>query len=705
MDRMDMTVREIVSGVLSWFGRLTVRDVTVFAFCVIILYLCGANERYAFVPRWRVDADVDMFANRRYPSVAETLPPPIVTDLESDGSNEVVVVTNEFRLRIYATVDDDDRSTYVLPEPRIKTDIQLPLNVSEDGRVSRPVAMATGYLLKEDADVPIFKQVIAIVTDDWNVLCYNHKLRLLWRTQLMDVGQSRDNYYIKSMQIVVASIKLLKKDEGLILVGGSFAHKIHQHAGGQLFGDDGLNQQKETHHNDDDSLTHFTTFALSATDGTVRWHHLPADFKQTQSFEKDFENSHHWKLALKRGHLHRGEKPWTDYRYDFLKYLPHSWTSIEDTKFTLGNIKRSSESESAPTEPEPQETSTLSGFIDLQNVFTGVDAGDEGTTGRAVDTNCLVVHSDHGVEVLNVVSGQPIAKLRLPVGRQTYADISGDGEIEEIAKKVRAASAATDDGVGATDCDAVVGKFKQAKTVFQVALCDPAEYSMYKLMTGKENFIEDPLTTIPPLVVKRIAKQPGFVGLLHHRLTGEDSIWKQKEKDLIFVTSNGAAVSYDSKGTVHWIAKTQSKWSHMSRIAIDDAFGDDSTKDIYRNAFKPTATVLPLQKHGPTNSLLVIGWDQMTLIDLTYGNILGVHKIPCVPNSNAVIGDFDNDGWSDVILVCPSGYLGFSINPSTNWTYAILLRVAVILTIALLSWCCTPDQFDDDEDDDDDDSR
>ena len=28
-----------------------------------------------------------------------------------------------------------------------------------------------------------------------------------------------------------------------------------------------------------DSYTHFSTFALSGTNGTIRWHHLPADFK------------------------------------------------------------------------------------------------------------------------------------------------------------------------------------------------------------------------------------------------------------------------------------------------------------------------------------------------------------------------------------------------------------------------------------------
>ena len=37
---------------------------------------------------------------------------------------------------------------------------------------------------------------------------------------------------------------------------------------------------------EEENLTHFSTFALSAANGTVRWHHLPGDFgEQTHNIK------------------------------------------------------------------------------------------------------------------------------------------------------------------------------------------------------------------------------------------------------------------------------------------------------------------------------------------------------------------------------------------------------------------------------------
>jgi hypothetical protein len=42
----------------------------------------------------------------------------------------------------------------------------------------------------------------------------------------------------------------------------------------------------EHHKGEDHSLTHFSTFALSGTNGTVRWHHLPGEFGEQQTLDK-----------------------------------------------------------------------------------------------------------------------------------------------------------------------------------------------------------------------------------------------------------------------------------------------------------------------------------------------------------------------------------------------------------------------------------
>ena len=41
---------------------------------------------------------------------------------------------------------------------------------------------------------------------------------------------------------------------------------------------------------EDTTLTHFSSFALNAKDGAVRWHHLPGDFGEPASPVKVSEN-------------------------------------------------------------------------------------------------------------------------------------------------------------------------------------------------------------------------------------------------------------------------------------------------------------------------------------------------------------------------------------------------------------------------------
>lgn len=66
------------------------------------------------------------------------------------------------------------------------------------------------------------------MTDTWWVFCYSSELILLWQKQLLDFREQLDNYYVKSMGAIVTSHSVKKSDEGLIIVGGSYAHKEHQ---------------------------------------------------------------------------------------------------------------------------------------------------------------------------------------------------------------------------------------------------------------------------------------------------------------------------------------------------------------------------------------------------------------------------------------------------------------------------------------------
>jgi len=45
----------------------------------------------------------------------------------------------------------------------------------------------------------------------------------------------------------------------------------------------------------------------------------------------------------------------------------------------------------------------------------------------------------------------------------------------------------------------------------------------------------------------------------------------------------------------------------------------------------------------------------VALVDLRDGQISGQHSLPCQPVGKPVVGDFNSDGWTDFIVLCPEG--------------------------------------------------
>ena len=55
--------------------------------------------------------------------------------------------------------------------------------------------------------------------------------------------------------------------------------------------------------------------------------------------------------------------------------------------------------------------------------------------------------------------------------------------------------------------------------------------------------------------------------------------------------------------------------------------------------------------------MLVSGWDNIAVVDLRDGYVLASHTLPCQPLTKPVLGDFTGDGWTDIVIVCPEGYV------------------------------------------------
>ena len=87
-------------------------------------------------------------------------PVPAVTDMDSDGIGEVVMVTKDGRLKTMRVPVTDGDETNQLPELSVVNETQLPLEMDEDGLMSYPVAIETGFISEYLSMVQVRKQVM-----------------------------------------------------------------------------------------------------------------------------------------------------------------------------------------------------------------------------------------------------------------------------------------------------------------------------------------------------------------------------------------------------------------------------------------------------------------------------------------------------------------------------------------------------------------
>ena len=110
------------------FRYLSKNHLILVLLCAVIGYLLRAHDSYVLRPVWRKRAEYHHFANKKYPILAEQLPAPVITDLDSDGVNEIVLVTNDLKLSVLVLPDTVNRAEddQTLPHVDVKHKVVLP---------------------------------------------------------------------------------------------------------------------------------------------------------------------------------------------------------------------------------------------------------------------------------------------------------------------------------------------------------------------------------------------------------------------------------------------------------------------------------------------------------------------------------------------------------------------------------------------------
>ncbi|KAA3682458.1 uncharacterized protein DEA37_0012373, partial [Paragonimus westermani] len=122
--------------------------------------------------------------------------------------------------------------------------------------------------------------------------------------------------------------------------------------------------------------------------------------------------------------------------------------------------------------------------------------------------------------------------------------------------------------------------------------------------------------------------------------------------DVIFLSSDGSLSSLSNMGNENWRINAEVSWLQISRtIAANPDTTDARLRDLYHHQFRPSLWAVDLETLGQGTSwndgmilneisglsgtllstLVVVGWDSLSLVDRHSGTLLATHKLPSQP--------------------------------------------------------------------------
>ena len=303
------------------------RDVIVLLLMAFAIYLSidSAGLDYSISPCWFYQ-DTSTSVGVSGDEILRNLQP-IITDLDGDGTNEIVLVSADGS-KIQVLNGEPPASTGYdeIYTPVVTYTAQLSTSKLNVRTGKAPVAIKTGYVDKY-SETKGRQQVVVVLREDWTVVCFDAQLRLLWEKSVghkvhqldKDAGLLLSRYTIDDASITIAPLNFHAPDTGsnsasdaggntgvgVVVVGASMALReayvtggtkssAHVHRG--LESDLSKDTDTDKHHHGTDShdgddigasLEHYSVYALSAVSGQILWAHDGSD-----SLARHSQNAH-----------------------------------------------------------------------------------------------------------------------------------------------------------------------------------------------------------------------------------------------------------------------------------------------------------------------------------------------------------------------------------------------------------------------------
>ena len=169
----------------------------------------------------------------------------------------------------------------------------------------------------------------------------------------------------------------------------------------------------------------------------------------------------------------------------------------------------------------------------------------------------------------------------------------------------------------------------------------------------------------PPDVV---AAPPAVMRVVDPRTYLESDI-----RDVAVAVNEGMLTVYSGSGHLKWQVETSPTWDESFEYASSVTFDADAVR------VDEVGTHNDLQAQ-----LLVVGEKSIALFSKD-GKTLASIDIPKAPVASPVLGDFDSDGVTDIILVTEDAILGYRLEVTTS-TVGVFYAIVILGAIAALAF-------------------
>jgi hypothetical protein len=501
-------------------------------------------------------------------------------------------------------------------------------------------------------------------------------------------------YDITEASLLVSSLHLGEEATGTVFVGIRVRLNDETATNVQIEGSDGMHISGDSEHEDmriRGELEHFTVHALDGHTGKIMWMHDGSE-GPAEELKKSLPQ-HMLKMEgldlNKQLHHTSGGNDWTVFRSSLLSELPHSWTSITDSSFRLAHFVRKHLGAGVGTQKSLSKIKQSKKKVDKKDLgksqkqagklisgagrFLGVEvdplpvsaALPHDASEHTDHPNVLVAHTRYGLDIFALKGGLSITSLTLPEGRAS-ADVDGDGIIDSIYILEN-----DDDVVNHGSKFAHVERKLQRCSMLVVSGIPPnAQLFNGSLCSGRRN-IQD--AVIESSGGERKLPVVSAAAPLVLREYDPSTMAEAKYKIVCVAVSVGTVSCFSGKtGEIVWRTSKNPQW-HVG-------FGSASLLHFVPDAAISSA----LGSHDTTESLLLLAGDKdVALLSRETGIILASAPLPYAPIVRTVIGDFDNDGVNDIIVVSSDSMLGYRLTVTAS-TRGLLVAFLVLLFLAAI---------------------